>query len=82
MGRALFSFVRERRAPLQLGGRAARIDTSTHRAAVVLTRQDWSPDDFRAAVSIANSGDMRAAADLWSAITGDDRASSVTRTRW
>ena len=69
------------RAPLQLGGRAQRIDTTAHAPAPVRTIQDWVPDDLRAAVSVSDTGDLRVAADLWSAIKGDDRASSVMRTR-
>lgn len=69
------------RPPLQLGGRAARIDTTAHRPQVERSIQDWVPDDLRAAVSVADTGALRVAADLWSAIMGDDRVQSVMRTR-
>jgi hypothetical protein len=69
------------RAPLQLGGRAARIDTTAHRPAPIRSIQDWVPDDLRAAVSVSDTGDLRVVADLWSAIMGDDRVQSVVRTR-
>jgi phage gp29-like protein len=69
------------RAPLQLGGRAARIDTTAFVPAPIRSIQDWVPDDLRAAVAVSDTGDLRVVADLWSAIMGDDRAQSVMRTR-
>ncbi len=57
------------------------IDTSALRPMVPRSMLDWTPDDLRGARALADAGNLRLAADLWEEILGDDRASSVVRTR-
>jgi hypothetical protein len=63
------------------GGRGRMVNATSYRETIVRTFLDWSPDDLRVAQQLADQGNIIRAADLCERMRGDDRVSSVLRTR-
>ena len=58
-----------------------RTDTTVYRAPHSRSFTDWTPDDLRAADALAQSGNLRLAADLCRALLGDGRVRAALETR-
>jgi len=56
-------------------------DTTVYRAPHSRSFTDWTPDDLRAADALAQSGNLRLAADLCRALLGDGRVRAALETR-
>lgn len=56
-------------------------DTAIYRAPHARSFTDWTPDDLRAADALAQSGNLRLAADLCRAMLGDSRVRGALETR-